>query len=69
MDDVVAIRDFFAGNAGAFCDECLSRPIGLPQDELKAAIFMHSRSFTRVLGHCGWCGRSPLAVTSMRRAA
>ena len=68
MDESVAIQEFLAANGGAFCDECMSGTLGTTQDDLKAAIFVESRVFARMLGRCRWCRRS-LAVTALRRAA
>jgi hypothetical protein len=69
MDESVAIQEFLAVSAGAVCDECMCEPMQIPPEELKAAIFLDSRSFTRVLGRCSRCRRSVVPVTSLRRAA
>ena len=68
MDESLAAQEFLAVNAGAFCDDCMGKPLGIEQDELKAAIFADSRVFARTMGRCRQCRRM-LAVTSLRRAA
>jgi uncharacterized protein with PIN domain len=68
MDESVAAQEFLAVNAGAFCDECMGKPLGIQEDELKAAIFADSRMFARTMGRCRECRRLR-PVTSLRRAA
>ena len=66
--DEIALEKLLRTRPGHFCDYCLANAVGLPSEDVKAAIFSRSRAFSRVYGLCGWC-RRPKAVTALRLAA
>ena len=68
MDEPAALQRFLGSRPGRFCDGCLSDALGIPSEDVKAAIFSRSRDFARVYGYCSMC-RQPTAVTAVRLAA
>jgi len=68
MDESATVRQFLGAHAGAFCDECLGRVLGLPREDVKIAIFSAANTFWRTQGSCTGCGR-PAVVSRVRPAA
>jgi hypothetical protein len=68
MDERRAIRDFLGENFGQFCDDCLSRVLGIAPDEVKTTVFVGGRDFARIYGDCRTC-RQRKAVTRTLRVA
>ena len=68
MDEAVVLRTFLDRRPGRFCDGCLGDALGIPREDVKAAIFSRSGEFARVYGYCSMC-RQPTAVTAVRLVA
>ena len=68
MDEAVALDAFLRVAAEQFCDGCLGDALGLPSEDVKAAIFSSASAFARVYGVCRRCRRRQ-AVTGLRLAA